>query len=398
MRRSLRPDAGLPAGLLWLFAIVAGISVANIYYIQPLLGLMRDDLGLTDLTADLVALATQVGYALGLFLAIPLGDLFQRKHIIVTLMSVLCASLVVIAASPWPWLTVLASLVTGACSVTPQIFIPIASQFSEPLNKSRNVGRVLSGLLVGVLGGRVLSGLVGEAWGWRSMYVIAALLMAVCAVVVLAALPAMPANYEGTWAGLMGSLLRLPRAHPRLMAYSARSGLCFGSMLAMWSTLAFKLEGTPFHASSDVVGLLGLCGVCGALTASFAGRWVDRFGVRAFNVVGAGCQLAAWACLWFGQNTYAGIIAGIILLDIGMQCVQLSNQSTAFALDPSASSRINTIFMTTYFVGGAVGTLLAGAAWDAWAWAGVLGTGALMAAASLAITATGRPDRVPAAA
>lgn len=169
-----------------------------------------------------------------------------------------------------------ASLITGICSMIPQIFVPIASQFSRPENKGRNVGVVISGLLTGILASRVVSGFVGEVLGWREMYFIAAGMMLLCAIVVLKVLPDIQPTFQGKYSGLMKSLFSLVREYPSLRIYSIRAGLAFGSFLAMWSCLAFKMGEAPFHASSDVIGILGLCGIAGALTASFVGKYVKR--------------------------------------------------------------------------------------------------------------------------
>ncbi len=174
--------------------------------------------------------------------------------------------------------------------------------------------------------------------------------------------------------------------HPSLRIYSIRAGLAFGSFLAMWSCLAFKMGEAPFHASSDVIGILGLCGIAGALTASFVGKYVKKVGIRNFNFIGCGMILLAWASLFFCGNNYAGIITGVILIDIGMQCIQLSNQTSIFDIYPSASNRVNTIFMTTYFIGGSLGTFLAGSSWQTWGWSGVVGTGVILTIISLSIT------------
>ena len=154
----------------------------------------------------------------------------------------------------------------------------------------------------------------------------------------------------------------------------------------MWSCLAFKMGEAPFHASSDVIGILGLCGIAGALTASFVGKYVKKVGIRNFNFIGCGMILLAWASLFFCGNNYAGIITGVILIDIGMQCIQLSNQTSIFDIYPSASNRVNTIFMTTYFIGGSLGTFLAGSSWQTWGWSGVVGTGVILTIISLSIT------------
>lgn len=386
MDTTLRRDGGLPPRMLWTLTIVAGVSVANIYYNQPLLDMMRRDLGVSEFHANFISVITQAGYALGLLFIIPLGDLCHRKKIILTNFTLLIMSLTAIALSGNIYATWAASLVTGACSMIPQIFVPIASEFSEPERKGRNVGVVISGLLTGILASRVVSGLVGDAIGWRGMYLIAAALMAVCAVAVVKTLPDISPTFNGSYAKLMRSVLSLVAGHPALRVYSARAGLAFGSFLALWSCLAFKMGQAPFHADSDVVGMLGLCGVAGAVTASFVGRWVKSVGIRRFNYIGCALMLAAWASLYFCGDSYGGIISGILLIDIGMQCIQLSNQTSIFDVCPSASNRVNTIFMTTYFIGGSLGTLLAGTGWELWGWAGVAAVGALLTLASLSLT------------
>lgn len=386
MKKELKENGGLPASILWTLAIVAGISVANIYYNQPLLNLMRHDLGVSEFQTNLIAMITQVGYALGLLFIVPLGDLYHRKNIILTNFAVLIFSLLAIAWAPNIYVVWGASLLTGMGSMIPQIFVPIASQFSRPENKGRNVGVVISGLLTGILASRVISGFIGEWLGWRDMYLIAAGMMIICAVAVLKILPDIRPTFKGKYSDLMKSLFVLFREYPALRIYSIRSGLVFGSFLAMWSCLAFKMGNPPFYASSDVIGILGICGIAGALTASFVGSMVKRVGIRNFNFIGFGLNLTAWAMLYFGGNSYAGIIAGVIIIDIGMQCVQLSNQASIFELCPSASNRVNTIFMTTYFVGGSMGTFLAGSCWELWGWGGVAGVASLLTFLALLLT------------
>lgn len=386
MKQELKENGGLSAHILWTLAIVAGISVANLYYNQPLLNVMRHELGVSEFKTNLIAMITQVGYALGLLFIVPLGDLFQRKKIILTNFILLIFSLLAIAVAPNIYIIWAASLITGICSMIPQIFVPIASQFSRPENKGRNVGIVISGLLTGILGSRVVSGFVGEILGWREMYFIAAGLMLVCAIIVLKVLPDIRPTFQGKYADLMKSLFSLVKDYPALRVYSVRSALAFGSFLAMWSCLAFKMGEAPFYANSDVIGILGLCGIAGALTASFVGKYVRRVGIRNFNFLGCTLIILAWGFLYFCGNSYAGIIAGVILIDIGMQCIQLSNQTSIFEICPSASNRVNTIFMTTYFIGGSLGTFLAGSCWQAWGWTGVAGIGVGLTLTSLLIT------------
>lgn len=386
MKQELKENGGLPAHILWTLAIVAGVSVANLYYNQPLLNIMRNELGVSEFKTNLIAMITQIGYALGLLFIVPLGDLYRRKNIILTNFFLLIFSLLAIAMAPNIYIIWAASLITGICSMIPQIFVPIASQFSRPENKGQNVGVVISGLLTGILASRVVSGFVGEVLGWREMYFIAAGMILLCAIVILKVLPDIQPTFQGKYSGLMKSLFSLVRKYPSLRIYSIRAGLAFGSFLAMWSCLAFKMGEAPFHASSDVIGILGLCGIAGALTASFVGKYVKKVGIRNFNFIGCGMILLAWASLFFCGNNYAGIITGVILIDIGMQCIQLSNQTSIFDIYPSASNRVNTIFMTTYFIGGSLGTFLAGSSWQTWGWSGVVGTGVILTIISLSIT------------
>lgn len=384
--KTLEENKGIPASLLWTLAIISGIAVANLYYNQPLLNRMSEELHVSEFTANLIPMTTQIGYALGLLFIIPLGDLYKRRNIVVVNFALLSLSMFAIAVSPDIHFILAASLVTGICSVMPQVFIPIASQFSLPENKARNVGMLVSGLLTGILGSRVISGIVGEYWGWRTMYYVAAVMMLVCIFVVVRVLPDMPSNYKGTYKGLMKSLFSLYWENPTIRMVSARAGLCFGSFLALWACLAFKLGGEPFYAGNNVIGMLGLCGIAGALTASFVGSSVRKLGVRRLNYIGYALMMAAWAIMYVFQNTYTGFVVGIVIIDIGMQCVQISNQTCALALAPQASSRANTIFMTTYFVGGSLGTFLAGTFWHAFGWAGVVGVGLFLVACSLIIT------------
>ena len=386
MRRTLTESAGLPTAVLWTLAIVAGISIANIYYIQPLLNIIRKDLAVSEFAAGLIAMITQAGYALGLLFIIPLGDLYQRKRIIVVDFIVLISALLTFGFSQHLATIMVASFLIGTCSVIPQIFIPIAAQFSTPELKGRNIGIIISGLLTGILASRVVSGLVGEWLGWRAMYFIAAGIMLTALIVILKTMPEMESNFSGTYFKLMRSLKDLIRKYPDLIVVSVRSCLAFGSFLAMWSCLAFKMHQAPFYADSHIIGLLGLCGIVGALSASFVSRYAYKVGIKRFNIIGCLTMLSAWASFYWGEDSYLGIIAGIILIDIGLQCVQLSNQAIVFSLNPKASNRVNTIFMTTFFVGGSTGTLFGDIGWHLQEWHGVIVMGILLVLCSLSVT------------
>lgn len=384
--KQLKENEGIERSLLLTMAVIAGLTVANCYYNQPLLEMIRHDMGVSQHAANLITVVTQIGYALGLCFLIPMGDLYSRRRIIVINMSVAAVMAVIIAFAQRVWIVWGASLLLGACSVIPQFFIPIAGQYSEKKNKSRNMGIVLSGLLTGILASRVVSGYVGEWLGWREMFIIAALIMIVCLILTLKIMPQIDSNYVGTYRGLMKSVFHIVASNARIRLYAIRAAFSFGSMMAIWSCLAFRLAQAPFFSGSEMVGTLGMCGIAGALAASGLGKLVNQWGIRKLSLYGACLQLVAWTTAYLFGDTYMGLIVAIILVDIGLQCLQLSNQSGCIQEMPEASNRANTIFMTTYFIGGSFGTYCAGLAWTHEGWMGVCAVGAVLAAISLCIT------------
>ncbi len=386
MNKVLTPDGGIPRSILFVMATTGGLTVANLYYNQPLLETIRNSLGATELQANLITFITQLGYALGLIFIVPLADKLSRRKIVAVNMSVAVACCVTIALSHSIWTVWGASIILGCNSVVPQMFIPVASYFSKPENKSRNMGIVLTGLLSGVLGARVLSGYVGELAGWRAMFAIAAVIMAMCLVVILRALPTMASSFTGSYGKLMKSVVRIYCDYPSIRVYSLRGGLSFGSMMAVWSCMAFHLSGSPFYAGSDAVGLLGLCGLAGATAASGIGKFIPSFGIERFCYAGTILQLIAWAFALCLSDTYIGLIIAIILVDVGAQCHQLSNQSGCLAMVPEATNRCNTVFMSHLFAGGSLGTLSAGVAWNYMGWTGVCLVGIAFVLAGLAVS------------
>lgn len=382
----LEPNQGLPMSLIIALSIMAGISVANIYYCQPLLNMICEDTGLSAFEVNLMPVFTQTGYALGLLLIIPMGDLYSRRKTILASFTAVVAALTATYMSHNVGLLLGASFVTGFASVSPQIFIPFVLLYAKPEHKERKAGIVLSGLLVGILASRVVSGYVGHISGWRTMYLVAAAVMAVSALVILRIFPDVSPTYKGTFGSLMKSIRRLAADHPRALLYSFRSAFAFGSMLGLWACLAFRMKEAPFFADSDTVGMLALCGVAGALTASNVGKYIPRYGTERINAIGIVLMATAWTIMAFMHNTYAGMIAGIVIIDIGMQCIQLSNQSATMRLCPEATSRMNTIYMVTYFIGGSFGTFIAGTMWSLYGWTGTVVAGIAMVACSAIIS------------
>lgn len=380
----LKPNQGIPDSLMWMLAIMAGVSVANLYYCQPLLNMIREQLSLTEFQVNLVPVFTQVGYALGLLLIIPMGDLYNRRKTVLMSCSALIISLLSISTAKSIGVLLIASFMTGFCSVTPQVLMPFAVLYSRPEEKEKKVGMILTGLLIGILGSRVLSGYIGHLFGWRAMFAIAAALIGISAGVVAKYFPDVEPTYQGSFSSLMKSIHHLMRKYPLSLLYSIRAAFAFGSFLGLWGCLAFRMKEAPYFEGSDVVGMLGLCGMAGALTASNVGKYIPRFGTERVNNFGLYLQMTAWIILALFHNSYLGLILGIIIIDIGMQCIQLSNQSATMKLCPEASSRMNTIYMVTYFIGASVGTFLAGTLWSIYGWRGTIGAGVLMIGGAVA--------------
>ena len=385
MKYELRENQGIPASLLALMAAATGLSVANCYYNQPLLSSMAKDFAVNDFSASMVATLTQIGYVAGLVFVIPLGDLVSRKKLILTNYIVSMCALLAIALAPniyWVWG---ASLLAGASSVMPQFFIPLVSYHSAPAHKVRNVGIIQSCLLIGILGSRVFSGFLANVWGWRSVYLVACVFMLGCFFMIHKMLPVLSARSQGNYMELMKSLLRLFCKYPYLRIASLRAALAYGSFFALWSCLAFRMKQEPFFASDDIIGALGLCGLAGASTVVFISGYIPKYGVRFFSVIGACLMLLTWIIALYGDNSYLWIIIAILLIDAGMQCVHLSNQASVVALDDSAINRINTVYMTVYFLGGSVGTFVSGLSWEHFSWTGVVCTGIFFIVASLLV-------------
>ena len=382
----LEPHKGIPRHILLMMAVLAAVTVANLYYNQALLNLISEGVGISQVEANLITVITQVGYALGLLFVIPLADMLPVRRITFAAMSLAAVSALVIAIADNAWLLWGASLTLGVCSIMPQLFVPMATLYSRPENKSLNMGYVASGIMLGILSARVVSGYVGDWFGWRTMYYIVAVLMALGLVVTMAMMPRVSPTFQGSYRQLMHTVGSIFVSHSRIRLYSFRGACGFGSMIAIWSCMAFHLAKPPFNVGSDVVGLLGLCGVAGAITASGAGKYVPKVGYLRMSVIGAFCQLAAWLLAWYLGDTYAGIIAAVILVDIGAQCQQVSNQSRSLQQLPKATNRVNTIFMTLFFIGGSLGTFCAGIAWERTEWTGVCIVGMMFPAISLLLS------------
>lgn len=365
----------LTKGVLWLMTVSSCLVVANNYYNQPLLGDIAKEFGVSEAIANRVATATLFGYASGLFLLVPLGDMFQKKRLIIGDFILIILSLLAFTFSPNIIVMAVSGFFIGLSSVVPQMFVPLVAQLSDPKERSRNVGIVMSGLLVGILGSRVFSGLVGNSIGWRSVFYIAAAMMVLLWLLIIFYLPDIKPTFFGTYKGLMKSIVVLIKKRTDLRIAALRGALSLASFQAFWTTLTFYLERPPFTAGSNVAGLLGIVGIGGAISASYVGRIADRTDKNIIITVSTILMIAAWVLFGFTAIGYIGLIVGIFILDVGLQSIHVTNQSIIFSRDEDATNRLNTVYMTCYFIGGSIGAYIGGVAWGYFGWLGTVFSG-----------------------
>ncbi len=367
---------GLSRTLVWLMAIISGLVVANNYYNQPLLALIADELHVSESAAGKISVLTQIGYALGLLLIVPLGDKLLRKRLILIDLVLVIAALLWMTFARELWMLYVASLLIGATSVIPQLFVPIAAQLSNDQEKSTNIGLVMAGLLLGILLSRFFGGIVGDWWGWRSMFGIAAGIMVFVWFIIYKMLPEIHPNFKGSYKQLMLSVIELATTQPILQLASFRGAMAFGSMSAVFTTLVFHMEQPPFQVGASVVGSFGLAGAVGALAAAKVGKLQTAIGTYRTILYSLLVLIGSWGFTYFAGETYWGLIIGIILLDLGVQGSHIINQTDYFTLKTDAVNRLNTVYMVSYFIGGSMGTWLASIAWQYAQWEGVCAVGA----------------------
>ena len=368
-----------------MMAAAAGLTVANLYYHQPLLGDIGQTFQVSARELGLIPAATQVGYALGMLFIGPLGDSLERRRLIVFMCFLVSLVLMGVALAPTlPWLVV-ASLLLGITTMIPQLLVPLAASLAPEAQRGQVVGQVMSGLLIGILLSRTVAGFVGEQLGWRSMFWCAAGLMLLLAVLSRLALPSHHPQAPMPYPALLRSLGTLVREEPVLRLHSLLGALTFGGFSAFWSTLALHLQALPEHYGPRVAGLFGVVGVAGAIAAPLAGRYADTRGDRRINALAILILLASFGVLALGGQWLVGLALGVILLDLGAQANHISNQTRIYTLRPEARNRLNTVYMVTYFVGGASGAALGGLAWSGAGWLGVCAVGGGLALVALGV-------------
>lgn len=382
---AVRVGGGLTKQFILILAIASGLSVANMYYNQPLLADIGRTFHASSNAVGYVSMLTQIGYALGMLFFVPLGDIRERRTLISGLLIAVSLSLVGFAtAQNLIWMYI-ASFAIGITTVVPQVIIPLSAELALPEERGKVIGTVMSGLFFGILLARTISGIIGDMFGWRAMYWIAAAIMLLLSLILYQLIPKTKPENNSSYSDLLKSMGNLIRRYSTLREASLIGACMFGGFSVFWTSLAFFLEGEPYHYSSSITGLFGLIGVAGAAGAPFIGRLADRIAPK--KIVGILLLLTLIAYGFFGLAGFTiwSLIAGVIILDLGVQGSQVSNQTRIYALEPAARSRINTVFMVSTFTGGAIGSTLGSFAWQHWGWNGVCLMGGMLIVAAICI-------------
>jgi predicted MFS family arabinose efflux permease len=369
---------------LWIMTIATGLVVANIYYNQPLLDDIARTFNVSKGTAGHISMITQLGYASGMFFIAPLADMFERKKLMLFAFGCVIFALLAAALAPSINLLMIASFLVGASSLTPQLLIPMAAHLAKPEERGKKIGVVMSGLLIGILASRTLSGFVGKNLGWNAMFFIAAGLMVVMGMLIYIFLPKVEPDYKGTYKDLMKSLVHLFMSEPKLRFAALRGALCFACFMAFWTTLTFLLK-ENFNLGSDAAGSFGLIGAFGAIAAGLMGRLSDKMDAFKLSFFTLLLILASFVIFIFSGHSIIGLVIGVIILDMGVQATHISNQAIVLALKPEARNRINTIYMVSYFIGGSLGTWLVSSLWDKYHWTGVCVAGMSLSALAIIV-------------
>ena len=381
--------AGIDPRLTLLLAVAAGLTAANLYYAQPLLETIGRSFGTSEGTTGLVITTSQLGYALGLALVVPIGDQVSRRRITGWLLGLAAVSLVVASLATSLWVLAATLLLTGLGSVTAQVLVPLAASLADDRERGRVVGTVMTGLLMGILLARTASGIVADLTNWRVMFAVAAGVTVVLALVLHRRLPETELAEPVPYRRLLRSVARLLLDHHDLRQSALLGALTFAAFSVFWTTIAFHLAGPPFGYTEATIGIVGIAGAAGALFASAAGRLADRGWSHAARPLMTALLAVSFLILWVGRNSIAGILLGILALDIGVQGTQVLNQSIIYALAPEARSRINSAYMTCYFIGASLGSAIGAAAYDAGGWGAACALGALLAVVALVASVPG---------
>ena len=378
----------LSGSLITLMALAIGVIVANLYYLQPLLHQVTKDFRISDTKATLLLVLIQAGYAAGLAFVVPLGDLVPRRRLGAVLVFAV-ASVVMFAGAAAHSFVLFAAITffIGLASCGGQVILPLGADMAEPAQRGRVIGRLMTGLLMGLMLSRSFSGVVAQALGWRSVYVVAGAALALMAVTLFRVLPNEPVRAHVPYRRLLAGTLKMFVTFPMLRRRALYGFLIFAAFSTLWTTLAFHLSAAPFHYDNLVIGLFGIVGAAGVLAANVAGRYADRARSHLTTIACGALILVSFAVLYVGRHVVVVLAIGIVLLDAGMQGLQITNQSIVYSLAPEARSRINSAYMVCAFIGAACGSLAAGQCYAHAGWRGdcLLGGGIGLATLVLAV-------------
>ncbi|MET0777223.1 MAG: MFS transporter [Pseudomonas mandelii] len=379
-------SSGLSPSLTLLFSVTCALAVANVYFAQPLLASMAESLGVTSGVIGFVVTATQAGYALGLLFIVPLGDRVNRKRLILTQVMLSALALAAVGASQ-QWLALLgAMIVMGLLAVVVQVLVAYAAALATPSQRGQAVGTLTSGVVLGILLARFISGLIADLAGWRAVYFVSSGLMLTLAAVLWKVVPAtaLPRNQD-TYPALIRSLFKLFMTEPVLRARGLLALLIFAAFSVLWTSMVLPLSAAPLSLSHTAIGLFGLAGVAGALAARRAGQWADRGWGQRVTGLSLGLLTLSWLPISFAETSLIALVIGVVVLDFAVQAVHVTNQSFIFAARPDAQSRMVGAYMCFYSVGSALGAVAATQVYARWGWMAVSLLGALISAVALAL-------------
>lgn len=376
---------GLSPSLILLMSIATGLAVASNYYAQPLLDTIARNFSLSASTAGFIVTAAQLGYAAGLLFLVPLGDMFERRMLIVSMTLLAAGGMLITASSQSLGMLILGTALTGLFSVVAQILVPLAATLATPDKRGKVVGTIMSGLLLGILLARTVAGLLANLGGWRTVFWVASILMALMAIALWRGLPKMKSDTHLNYPQLLGSVFSL-FTHDKLLRTRAMLGcLTFANFSILWTSMAFLLAAPPFNYSEGMIGLFGLAGAAGALGARPAGGFADKGKSHLTTTVGLLLLLLSWLAIWLGHTSVPMLIIGILVLDLTVQGVHITNQTVIYRIHPDARNRLTAGYMTSYFIGGAAGSLISASAWQHAGWAGVCLAGTTVAVLNLLV-------------
>ncbi|WP_449543554.1 MFS transporter [Enterobacter ludwigii] len=376
---------GLSPALILLMSVATGLAVASNYYAQPLLDTIARAFNLSASSAGFIVTAAQLGYAAGLLFLVPLGDMFERRMLIVSMTLLAAGGMLITASSHSLTMMIIGTALTGLFSVVAQILVPLSATLASPEKRGKVVGTIMSGLLLGILLARTVAGLLASLGGWRTVYWVASVLMAVMALALWRGLPKVKQENHLNYPQLLASVFSL-FTHDKLLRTRALLGcLTFANFSILWTSMAFLLAAPPFNYSEAVIGLFGLAGAAGALGARPAGGLADKGKSHLTTSAGLVLLLLSWAAIWYGHTSVLALIVGILVLDLTVQGVHITNQTVIYRVKPEARNRLTAGYMTSYFIGGAAGSLISASAWQHAGWSGVCGIGAIVAALNLLV-------------